>query len=105
MFRKVIFGIFILMSTTLIGQEIHVPKIPVYDTQIVQGNSPQFYPPLYYVPHYIEFKAPLIIQEPPKQIYYPPPPLIINNQTYPTPIRNWILGPRIYYNPAPVIIR
>ena len=106
MFRKLIFGIFILICTVITAQEIHIPKIPVYSTPM-QNNSSQFYPPLYYVPHYIEFKAPVVGQEP--KIYYPAtiPGGIIIQQTYPTPtpMRNWFFGPKIYYDPNPVFIR
>jgi hypothetical protein len=83
MFRTFIFGILILFTTTLTGQEIKIPKIPVYGTPIV--NSSQFQLPLYYVPHYIVYPAPYTsINRPTQQFYYYQRPLqnsIIRNNT------------------------
>ena len=99
MFRTVIFGIIILINSVLMGQEIHIPKIPVYGTPIV-GNTVQFQEPLYYIPHYIEYPAKVIITQP--NVYYAPiPQRSIINYSYPTPVRNFIFGPntRILYPP------
>lgn len=90
MFRTLIFGILILFTTTLTGQEIKIPKIPVYGTPIV--NSSQFQLPLYYVPHYIVYPARTNTPvQPQREIYYNypvHPQIIYRNYTAPVTIPN-----------------
>lgn len=106
MLRTFIFLLLVSTASILTGQEIHIPKIPVYGTPLVPSNISN--PPIYYVPHYIQTPTRMYDHNfpYPPVIYYPPVQSgSIIMQYRPTRMGNFMFGPKIYYNPNPLIVR